>query len=184
MIYPVTTGKPGEMLRLTTLETLWVQGKLRMWGRWSYIGNGHPGNIFNQLLVSKKITRTGARDALRLLKKSGTTRPELEQFLREILNGKQKSYLAYCTDSEALIIDRVIGEVLADHPALKALLHQRYEGRGMSKRKMAKLLNERHPDWCYATCRNRIDNWLKLAEFMLCLPMRDAFDADGKEIAG
>ncbi|EHW2741450.1 DUF1133 family protein [Escherichia coli] len=176
MIYPVTTGKPGEMLRLTTLETLWVQGKLRMWGRWSYIGNGHPGNIFNQLLVSKKITRTGARDALRLLKKSGTTRPELEQFLREILNGKQKSYLAYCTDSEALIIDRVIGAVLADHPALKALLHQRYEGRGMSKRKIAEKLQEKYPDWSYVTCRRRIDQWLYMVEYMLYIPLRDSID--------
>ncbi len=35
-----------------------------------------------------------------------------------MINGKQKSWLAHCTDSEALIIDRVIGEVLAEHPGI------------------------------------------------------------------
>ncbi|EIO2238606.1 DUF1133 family protein, partial [Escherichia coli] len=38
MIYPEITGKSGEHLRLKTLESVWLQGKLRMWGRWSYIG--------------------------------------------------------------------------------------------------------------------------------------------------
>ncbi|MCZ5770857.1 DUF1133 family protein [Escherichia coli] len=47
----------------------------------------------------------------------------------------------------------------------------------MTKRKMAELLNDSHPEWCYATCRNRIDAWLKMAEFMLYLPMRDAFSS-------
>lgn len=31
MIYPTNTGKSGEHLRLTTLESVWIQGKLRMW---------------------------------------------------------------------------------------------------------------------------------------------------------
>ncbi|EFH3247749.1 DUF1133 family protein, partial [Shigella flexneri] len=53
MIYPTNTGKSGEHLRLTTLESVWIQGKLRMWGRWSYIGGGKTGNMFNQLLASK-----------------------------------------------------------------------------------------------------------------------------------
>ncbi|EFR2435611.1 DUF1133 family protein, partial [Escherichia coli] len=33
MIYPEITGKSGEHLRLNTLEAVWIQGKLRMWGR-------------------------------------------------------------------------------------------------------------------------------------------------------
>ncbi len=57
MIYPTNTGKSGEHLRLTTLESVWIQGKLRMWGRWSYIGGGKTGNMFNQLLASKKRKR-------------------------------------------------------------------------------------------------------------------------------
>ncbi|STF68042.1 late gene regulator [Escherichia coli] len=32
MIYPEITGKSGEHLRLKTLESVWIQGKLRMWG--------------------------------------------------------------------------------------------------------------------------------------------------------
>ncbi|WP_146671512.1 DUF1133 family protein, partial [Salmonella enterica] len=113
MIYPASTGKPGEYFRLNTLESVWIQGKLRMWGRWSYIGSGKPGNMFNQLLASRKLTKTAINEALRRLKKSGTSKPELEAFLREMMNGKQKSWLAHCTDSEAMLIDRVIGTVLA-----------------------------------------------------------------------
>lgn len=43
MINPSEVGKNGEMLRLRTLESIWIQGKLRMWGRWSYIGGGSGG---------------------------------------------------------------------------------------------------------------------------------------------
>ncbi|MBV7133662.1 DUF1133 family protein [Escherichia coli] len=177
MIYPEVTGKSGEHLRLKTLESVWIQGKLRMWGRWSYIGDGKTGNMFNQLLTSKKLTKTAINEALRRMKKAGLDKPELEAFLRDMINGNQKSWLAHCTDSEALIIDRVIGEVLAGYPGLLNVLSQRYVGRGMTKRKMAELLNDAHPEWCYATCRNRIDAWLKMAEFMLYLPMRDAFSS-------
>ncbi|MBH0570791.1 DUF1133 family protein [Salmonella enterica] len=176
MIYPTSTGKPGEYFRLNTLESVWIQGKLRMWGRWSYIGGGSSGNMFNQMLSSKKITRTEIKEALRRLKKSGISKPELEEFLGEMMNGKQKSHLAFCTDAEAMKIDRVIGEVLSGHPALKALIYQHYEGRGMSMRKMAERLNEQHPEWCFSTCEKRIAQWLKVAERMLYLPMRDAFD--------
>ncbi|HAX6903777.1 TPA: DUF1133 family protein, partial [Escherichia coli] len=90
-------------------------------------------------------------------------------------NGKQKSWLVHCTDSEALIIDRVIGEVLADHPGLLNVLSQRYEGRGMSKRRMAELLNEQYPEWCFSTCEKRIANWLAVAEYALYIPMRESF---------
>ncbi len=75
------------------------------------------------------------------MKKAGIEKPELESFLREIINGKQKSWLVHCTDAEALCIDRVISEVLADHPGLVCILQQRYEVLGMTKRKMAELLN-------------------------------------------
>ena len=40
MIYPTNTGKSGEHLRLTTLESVWIQGKTAHVGRWSYIGGG------------------------------------------------------------------------------------------------------------------------------------------------
>lgn len=175
MIYPEITGKSGEHLRLKTLESVWIQGKLRMWGRWSYIGDGKTGNMFNQLLTSKKLTKTAINEALRRIRESGIDKPELEAFLREMIAGRQKSWLSHCTDAEALRIDGVISKALARYPGLIYILRQRYKGRGMSKRKMAELLNEVHPEWCYATCRNRIDMWLRIAEFILYPLMRDAF---------
>ena len=175
MIYPEITGKSGEHLRLKTLEAVWIQGKLRMWGRWSYIGGGKTGNMFNQLLTSKKLTKTAINEALRRIRESGIDKPELEAFLREMNAGRQKSWLSHCTDAEALRIDGVISKALARYPGLIDILRQRYEGRGMSKRKMAELLNEVHPEWCYATCRNRIDMWLRIAEFILYPLMRAAF---------
>ncbi|ELO6587893.1 DUF1133 family protein [Escherichia coli] len=175
MIYPEITGKSGEHLRLKTLEAVWIQGKLRMWGRWSYIGGSKTGNMFNQLLASKKLTKTAINEALRIIRESGIDKPELEAFLREMIAGRQKSWLSHCTDAEALRIDGVISKALARYPGLIDILRQRYEGRGMSKRKMAELLNEVHPEWCYATCRNRIDMWLRIAEFILYPLMRDAF---------
>ena len=175
MIYPEITGKSGEHLRLKTLEAVWIQGKLRMWGRWSYIGGGKTGNVFNQLLASRKLTKTAINEALRKIRESGINKPELEAFLREMIAGRQKSWLSHCTDAEALRIDGVISKALARYPGLIDILRQRYEGRGMSKRKMAELLNEVHPEWCYATCRNRIDMWLRIAEFILYPLMRDAF---------
>lgn len=67
-----------------------------MWGRWSYIGGGSGGNMFNQLLASGKVTKTAINEALRRMKKSGISKPELEAFFREILAGKNKSGTAFC----------------------------------------------------------------------------------------
>ncbi|EEY5667470.1 DUF1133 family protein [Escherichia coli] len=175
MIYPTNIGKSGEHLRLATLESVWIQGKLRMWGRWSYIGGGKIGSMFNRLLVSHTMTKSAINEALRSMKKSGIEKAQLEAFLREIINGRQKSWLVHCSDTEALLIDKVIGEVLGKHPGLIYILRQRYEGHGMSKRKMATRLNEIYPEWCMSTCEKRISNWLAIAEFALYAPMRNAF---------
>lgn len=176
MINPSEVGKSGEMARLRTLESVWIQGKLRMWGRWSFIGGGSGGNMFNQLLASGKITKTAINDALRRMKKSGLTKPELEAFFREILDGKNKTGIAFCSDDEGVCIDGVIAAVLISngHNGLFDVLLDRYRYR-KSKRLMAEQLQKRHPEWCYMTCRRRIDSWLSLAEFMLYAPMCDAF---------
>ncbi|MCU8818751.1 DUF1133 family protein [Klebsiella quasipneumoniae] len=176
MINPSEVGKSGEMVRLRTLESIWIQGKLRMWGRWSYIGGGSSGNMFNQLLASGKITKTAINDALRRMKKSGISKPELEAFFQEILSSKNKSGLAFCTDEEALIINSVLGEILvrSGHKSLYALIEDRYIKR-LSKKAMARDLNKKHPEWCLRTCESRIDVWLNLAESMLYAPMCDAF---------
>lgn len=150
-------------------------GEITDVGRWSYIGGGKSGNMFNRLLVSKKLTKTAVNEVLRRMKKSGLEKPELEAFFRDMTRGKQKSWLSHCTDTEALIIDRVISEVLGEYPGLINILRQRYEGRGMSKRKMAECLNRTHPEWCFSTCEKRIAGWLAVAEHMLYVPMHDSF---------
>lgn len=176
MIYSSEVGKAGEAVRLRTLESIWIQGKLRMWGRWSYIGGGSGGNMFNQLLASGKITKTAINEALRRMKKSGISKPELEAFFKEILEGKNKSGLAFCTDEEALAINAVLSGVLVQsgHKKLYALIGDRYIKR-LSKKAMARDLNEKHPEWCLRTCESRIDVWLNVAESMLYKPMCKAF---------
>lgn len=180
MINPSEVGKSGEMVRLRTLESIWVQGKLRMWGRWSYIGGGSGGNMFNQLLASGKITKTAINEALRRMKKAGISKPELEAFFKEILEGKNKSGLAFCSDEEALKIDSVLSAELlrADNKRLYDLIKDRYVYR-MSKKAMARSLNENHPEWCLRTCESRIDVWLSVAESALYRPMCDAFGTNG-----
>ena len=176
MINPSEVGKSGEMVRLRTLESIWIQGKLRMWGRWSYIGGGSGGNMFNQLLASGKITKTAINEALRRMKKAGISKPELEAFFKEIQEGNNKSGLAFCSDEEALTINAVLSGVLVQsgHKKLYALIEDRYIKR-LSKKAMARDLNEKHPEWCLRTCESRIDVWLNVAESMLYKPMCDAF---------
>ena len=176
MINPSEVGKSGEMARLRTLESIWIQGKLRMWGRSSYIGGGSGGNMFNQLLASGKITKTAINEALRRMKKAGISKPELEAFFKEIQEGNNKSGLAFCTDEEALAINAVLSGVLVQsgHKKLYALIEDRYIKR-LSKKAMARDLNAKHPEWCLRTCESRIDVWLNVAESMLYKPMCDAF---------
>ena len=180
MINPSEIGKTGEMVRLRTLESIWVQGKLRMWGRWSYIGGGSGGNMFNQLLASGKITKTAIKEALRRMKKAGISKPELEAFFKEIQQGQNKSGLAFCTDEEARTINAVLSEVLVQsgQKNLYALIEDRYIKR-LSKKAMARDLNKKHPEWCLRTCESRIDVWLNVAESMLYKPMCDAFGTNG-----
>lgn len=179
MINPSEVGKSGEMVRLRTLESIWVQGKLRMWGRWSYIGGGSGGNMFNQLLASGKITKTAINEALRRMKKAGISKPELEAFFREILEGKNKSCLAFCSDDEGLKIDGVIASVLMndEYGSLYGVIVDRHRLR-KSKRQMANELQQKHPEWTFMTCRRRIDTWVSIAESMLYAPLCDTFDTN------
>lgn len=176
MINPSEVGKSGEMVRLRTLESIWIQGKLRMWGRWSYIGGGSGGNMFNQLLVSGKVTKTAINDALRRMKKAGIKKPELEAYLREIIDSKNKSGLAFCSDEEGLKVDGVIASVLMndEYRSLYDVIVDRHRLR-KSKLQMANELLKKHPDWTLITCRRRIDTWVSLAESILYAPLCDAF---------
>lgn len=180
MINPSETGSAGEMLRLRTLESVWVQGKLRMWGRWSYIGRARVGSMFNQLLTGRVITPSDISGVLRRMQDAGLSEPELETFFEELLRGKSRSPLAFCTDEEGLAIDRVLGAALLapGHRALYDILVERYRLR-RSKRQIADALHRRQPEWSLATCRRRTDSWLNMSEFILYLLLCDAFNING-----
>lgn len=184
MIYPTASGKMDPLIRLNPLESAMVQGRLKMWGRWSYIGGGRSGNIFNQLLSSPRIDSRSAKAILHQLREAGVEKGDLASFLHEMLEKRQSSPLAHCTDEEALIVDSVVGRVLAHQQALIELLHQRYDGRGKSKRTLAQTLHQRHPEWSFPTCRNRIDTWLVMAESQLYPPLCEAFGLDADRLCG
>lgn len=177
MIYPSTTGKLDETLRLHTLESVWIQGKLKMWGRWSYIGADKIGNMFSRLLATETVSKNAIRQVLQHLESAGVNREEMKRYFEDLLTGNHKSYLSFCTDDEGMLIDAVIAKTLvqAGHQGAFLLLCDRYKRR-MSKKAMARQLNEKHPEWSLRTCESRIDVWLQLAESMLYKPMCDAFD--------
>lgn len=177
MIYPSTTGKLDETCRLRTLESVWIQGKLRMWGRWSHIGGGAGGDMFNMLLASKKVSKSAIQQVLQHLRASGMDKDELRAYFDDLLTGKNKSHLSFCTDAEGLLMDGVIGEILvrSSHRELFKLICSRYKWK-MSKKAMARELNTKHPEWCLRTCESRIDVWLQTAEAMLYPAMCEVFD--------
>ena len=121
MIYPTNTGKSGEHLRLTTLESVWIQGKLRMWGRWSYLAA-----VRREICLTScwhpKIDENSRQWSPAQDEKAGIEKPELEAFFARDDQWQAKDRLAHCTDAEALCIDRVISEVLAEHPGLISVL--------------------------------------------------------------
>jgi Protein of unknown function (DUF1133). len=76
MIYPENVGKgDGKELHLRALEKVWIEGKLKMWGRWSGMAKyGSAGSMFNRLLASEKVTKAAITQALRQLKKRDATK--------------------------------------------------------------------------------------------------------------
>jgi hypothetical protein len=180
MIYPDNVGKgDGKELHLRALERVWIQGRLKMWGRWSGMESfGRAGNMFNRLLASNQVTKAEITQALKHLKNAGGEQEELRQYLLDIIEGKQKSSLAFCTDKEAAIMDGVIGAALLNDPGLKYIIQQRYMGRGKSLKALAADLHDVRPEWCMRTCETRVAVWVKAAEFMLYRPMSDVFGVD------
>ena len=180
MIHAAEVGKAGEVVRLRTLESVWIQGKLRMWGRWSAISlNPVASDMFRQLLGKYVITQDDLSKALKTLRKRGCSSAELETWVNDMLQQKRHSNLVFCTDDEGLIMDQVIAGVLKEDRPLLGLLEKRYQQK-MSLRAMAEELSEKHPELSFATCRRRIDTWLSMAESMLYRPMCDAFDTNSE----
>lgn len=176
MIYPDNMGPVGDEIRLRTMESVWVQGKLKMWGRWSsYSELPEVVNMFKRLMSSGRINQDDLSKALKQLRKSGCSTDELEIWMNEALRESTKSSLVFCTDPEGLLMNRVIGTEMLRYPGLLHILKQRYLGRGQSKRAVAGLVNETHPEWSFKTCQRRVDTWLCAAESILYLPLNDAF---------
>lgn len=163
----------GEF-ELRTLERVWIQGKLKMWGRWSSVNEcPEAPDMFKKLLKKYVITQNDLGNVLNKLKRIGCSR-ELESWIENMMRESLRSSLTFCTDDEALVMDRVIASVLINDQSLRHLIERHYLDR-VSMRDLADELNENHPDWSYSTCRRRIKTWLSVAEYMLYQPMSDAF---------
>lgn len=175
MIYPSEVEKLNVEGSLNTLEKMWVQGRLKMWGRWAYIGKGKTNSIFNKIICSEPITRKALTRILYDLKQAGITQSELTEYFRQILDSQLKSKLVFCSDDEALTTDRVIGDVLSATPCFVNIVHKRYYGRGKSIRQMAIEMQNEYTELSEMTCRRRITQWLNIAEYMLYQPMCQAF---------
>ncbi|AUH00878.1 DUF1133 domain-containing protein [Prodigiosinella confusarubida] len=180
MIYPSETGKAGELVRLRTLESVWIQGKLRMWGRWSAINmNPAASDMFKKLLSKYVITQNDLSKALKVLRKRGCSSIELESWVNDMLQQSRHSSLVFCTDDEGLLMDRVIARIMKNNQGLLHVLEHRYQEK-MSLRGMARELNDVYPELSVMTCRRRVDMWLGMAESMLYKPMCDAFETNSE----
>lgn len=177
MIYPSTTGKAdGKDLRLRTMESVWIQGRLKMWGRWAtYSDMPEAVNMFKRVLASGKVTPEDLKKAIDKLRKSGCSSQELEAWIHQMHAESRFSRLVFCTDEEGARMDRVISETFLKSPGLLSIIKRRYQGRGESKSELARGLNDVRPEWSFSTCQRRVDLWLSTAEYSLYLPMNDAF---------
>lgn len=173
-MHALSTVKAGVDLELRTLEYIWLQGKLKMWGRWSAINEcPEAPDMFKILLKKYVITQNDLSNVLKKLKRIGCS-IELESWMENMMGESLRSNLTFCTDDEALAMDRVIASVFINDKPLRHLIERHYRDR-VSMRELADELNENHPEWSFSTCRRRIKTWLSVAEYMLYQPMNDAF---------
>ncbi|MBI6548226.1 DUF1133 family protein [Xenorhabdus lircayensis] len=176
MIYPVTCGKGEEHLRLRTLESVWIQGRLKMWGRWSVFSQSpQAAGIFSRLLADPVITKKSLQVALKKMQQAGISKQELLLFFEEMKEKQAISSLIFCTDTEGLKMNYVIGQVFKNYKGLLNIIKELYCYK-KSKYKIAVEMSERHPEISLRTCQNRVNAWLGVAEFMLYRPMCDEFE--------
>ncbi|OVZ81570.1 ATP-dependent Zn protease [Yersinia kristensenii] len=172
-------GKPdSQELHLHTLELVFLRGKLKMWGRWSHITKtGGASGILSRMLSKQQISKTAINAAIKQMKEAGISKDELLAIFGDINNPKGHSSLIYCTDTEGLLIDSIVGGILKGTPGLINIIHQHYIYR-KSRYCMAEEMAEAHPEMSFATCRRRIDVWMNTAEYMLYKPLSNAFFKD------
>ncbi len=176
MIYPLTTGKSEEHFKLRTLESVWIRGRLTMWGRWAaFSKTPSAAGMFNQLLEESTITKKALKDALKRMRKSGISKESLLMFLDEFKDKKTLSSMWFCTDAEGGDMDKVICEVMNADAGLLDILKQHYVYK-KSKHEIALELCQKDGRYCLRTYQDRVTAWLCVAEFMLYRPMCDKFD--------
>ncbi|MBP6121070.1 DUF1133 family protein [Providencia sp.] len=176
MIYPLTTGKSEEHFKLRTLESVWIRGRLTMWGRWAaFSKNPSAAGMFNQLLEEPTITKKALKDAMKRMRTSGLSKETLLMFLEEFRDKKTLSSMWFCSDTEGGKMDGVICEVMNADVGLLDVLKQHYVYK-KSKHEIALELCEKDGRYCLRTYQDRVKAWLNVAEFMLYRPMCDEFD--------
>lgn len=171
----MSPSNAGEEFQLRTLESVWLQGKLKMWGRWSAIDTcPEAPDMFKKLLKKYIITQNDLSNVLKKLQRMGCATENMTAWVMNMAEESRHSSLIFCTDEEALIMDRTIATVFKNDQPLRRLIEKHYRDR-QSQRDLADDLHEQNPEWSYSTCRRRIKKWLSVAEYMLYLPMNDAF---------
>lgn len=178
MIYPLTVGKSEEHLKLRTLESVWIRGRLKMWGRWAAFSKAPSAtSMFNQLLEEPIITKKSLKDAINRMYASGLSKETLLMFLEEFKDKKTLSSMWFCSDTEGGEMDKVICEVMNADAGLLNILKQHYVYK-KSKHEIALELCEKDGSYCLRTYQDRVKAWLNVAEFMLYRPMCDRFDRE------
>ncbi|MEQ4901885.1 DUF1133 family protein [Proteus vulgaris] len=178
MIYPLTVGKGEEHLKLRTLESVWIRGRLKMWGRWAAFSKAPSAtSMFNQLLEEPTITKKALKDAINRMYTSGLSKETLLMFLEEFKDKKTLSSMWFCSDTEGGEMDKVICEVMNADAGLLNILKQHYVYK-KSKHEIALELCEKDGRYCLRTYQGRVKAWLNVAEFMLYRPMCDRFDRE------
>lgn len=178
MIYPLTVGKGEEHLKLRTLESVWIRGRLKMWGRWAAFSKAPSAtSMFNQLLEEPIITKKALKDAINRMHTSGLSKETLLMFLEEFKDKKTLSSMWFCSDTEGGEMDKVICEVMNADAGLLNILKQHYVYK-KSKHEIALELCEKDGRYCLRTYQDRVKAWLNVAEFMLYRPMCDRFDRE------
>lgn len=173
----------GANFQLRTLESIWLQGKLKMWGRWSAIDTcPEAPDMFKKLLKKYVVTRNDLSNVLKKLQRMGCATESLTGWIKNMLEESRHSSLVFCTDDEGALMDRVIANVFKNDRPLRTLVVKHYRHR-QSQRELAEELNKNHPELSYSTCRRRIKTWLTVAEYMLYQPMNDAFELNSQRFS-
>jgi hypothetical protein len=140
------------MVRLRTLESIWIQESC-------VCGAAGPISAVVAAAICLiscwhlgKITKTAINDALRRMKKSGISKPELEAFFQGVLVKIKVGW------HSALMKRLTMMQFSRKHWFIRSqnllCAEDRYIKR-LSKKAMARDLNKKHPEWCLRTCEKQ-----------------------------